>query len=242
MLVIIGRFSFRHRNWMFPLLVGGLFLLAIPPAELFGSHTLEHIKDSTAILIALSGLTLRALVIGYGHVRRAGEGRAIHADALFTRGMFSLCRNPLYTGNILGFLGLFMMHGNPITLVLGFSSYLLIYVAMVMAEEEYLLQRFGQPYADYCAKVPRWIPNLLCLPAAIRCLPFNGRRVLIVEYPNIAINVIALTLTEMYRQIEEPLYHNRFTHLLFLTGLVVTAGFCVSAVRFAKKRRLIVAD
>lgn len=242
MLLGLGTFTFRHRNWMFPVLVGGFFLLAVPPADLFGSRSLEHLKDAAAILCALAGLTLRALVIGYGHVRRAGQGRAIHADALFTGGMFSLCRNPLYAGNILSFLGLFLMHGNPVTLVFGFSSYVLIYAAIVAAEEKYLLGRFGQPYADYCVRVPRWSPNLLKLPAAVRSMPFNTRRVLLVEYPNMGINVIALALAEFYEQIEQPVFHDRLGYLMFLAALILAAGLWVATVRFAKKRRLIVAD
>ena len=134
--VPIGTFFFRHRNWAFPVLVTGFFLITVPPSTLFGSEALEGAKDCVAVLFSFAGLTLRALVIGHDYVSRAGEAKAVHASRLLTRGMFALCRNPLYAGNILIFLGIFLMHGNLWTVVLGWSSYVFIYRAIVAAEED----------------------------------------------------------------------------------------------------------
>ncbi len=112
--VRIGTFFFRHRNWAFPVLVAGFFLITAPTSTVFGSEALDGATDCAAVLFSFAGLTLRALVIGHDYVSRAGEGKAVHASRLLTRGMFALCRNPLYTGNILIFLGFFLMHGNPL--------------------------------------------------------------------------------------------------------------------------------
>ena len=182
--VPIGTFFFRHRNWAFPVLVAGFFLITAPPSTVFGSEALEGATDCAAVLFSFAGLTLRALVIGHDYVSRAGEAKAVHASRLLTRGMFALCRNPLYTGNILIFLGFFLMHGNPWTLVLGWTSYVFIYRAIVAAEEDYLHATFGAAYDAYCASTPRWIPNLLRLPEATRGQAFDFRAVLLVEYPD----------------------------------------------------------
>ena len=240
-LVPLGNFFFRHRNWAFPALVGGFFALAIPPADLFGSEALEHVKDGLAILIALAGLTIRALVIGRDHVRRAGQRRGVHAARLYTEGMFSLCRNPLYVGNVLIFLGIFLMHGNRWTLLLGWPSYVFIYCAIVAAEEDYLTRTFGVEYENYCAAVPRWLPNLSQFKNATWLQPFNVRRVILVEYPNIGVTVIALTLAEFYEEIEEPFSSGSTARLSMLGAIMAAAVLWIALVRFAKKRRLLVA-
>lgn len=241
MMVAAGNFFFRHRNWSFPLLVAGLFAIAIPPSQTFGSERLEHVKDGVAVLLALAGLTLRALVIGYRYVRRSGENRTIHAGALFTTGLFALCRNPLYTGNILIVSGIFLMHGNPIVLVAGLTIFVIIYAAMVGAEERYLARQFGPAYAAYRATVPRWIPNLFHLREATAGTPFNIKRVLLVEYPNIGVTAIALTLAEMYEELEEPIGYARDRSVGVLLGIIGVAVAWIAIVRVLKKKQLITA-
>jgi protein-S-isoprenylcysteine O-methyltransferase Ste14 len=241
LIISAGNFLFRHRNWVFPVLVVGFFALAVPSAVRFNSYALEHVEDCFAILVAFSGLALRAVVIGHDHVRRSGEGRNIHAAKLFTTGIFSLCRNPLYTGNILIFMGIFLMHGGLWTVLLGSISYVLIYYAIVKAEEDYLLRTFGKPYADYSDHVPRWIPNLFRISEVTAGLPFNVRRVLLVEYTNIGITVIALAIAELYEELGQPVIDQSKGYNAFLFGIIVLALVWVLGMRFAKKRRLIVA-
>lgn len=36
----------------------------------------------------------------------------------------------------------------------------LAHASVVYVEEPELRRRFGQAYADYCARVPRWLPRL----------------------------------------------------------------------------------
>ena len=237
--VWIGTFFFRHRNWAFPVLVAGFFLITAPTSTVFGSEALEGATDCAAVLFSFAGLTLRALVIGHDYVSRAGDGKAVHASRLLTRGMFALCRNPLYTGNILIFLGFFLMHGNPLTLVLGWGSYVFIYRAIVAAEEDYLHATFGAAYDAYCASTPRWIPNLFRLPEATRGQAFNLRAVLLVEYPTIGITIIVLALAQFYEELFEP--DPGEGYLVFLGGIIAATVVWVAAVRLIKKRRWVVA-
>ena len=239
--VSIGAFFFRHRNWSFPLLIVACSAIAIPPGQTFGSERLEAAKDAVAILVAVAGLALRALVIGYQYVRRTGENRTIHAASLFTDGIFALCRNPLYTGNIMIVIAIFLMHGNPTVLMLGSAVFIFIYRAMVIAEESYLHATFGPDYDAYCARVPRWIPDLTRFGAATGGQPFSARRVLLVEYTNIAVTTIALTGAEAYEELAEPSSWARTTELRVLFGIVVAVLMWMVIVRVLKKRRVIVA-
>ncbi len=240
-LLSIGNFFFRHRNWVFPAIVVGCFALAVPPSTFFGSEAGRAVEDAIALLLVAMGLGLRALVIGFVHVSRAGQGRRIHAAILHTDGIFSLCRNPLYTGNILVFTGVFLMHGSIWTMLIGIALFVFIYHALVIAEEDYLTRTFGDRYLDYLARVPRWIPNLGRLKDATQGMRFDPRRVLLVEYPNIGIAVIALALCKFYQRYAEPATAARQHALVVLAGIALLAVAFVLGVRFVKKRRIIVA-
>ncbi|WEX74843.1 hypothetical protein PYH37_000137 [Sinorhizobium numidicum] len=100
-MIHFGNFLFRYRNLIFPLLILSLFVTVPPPGEIWASTTLERIKDVIVILFALSGLALRATVIGYAYIQRGGLKKKVYAKKLVTEGMFGICRNPLYVGNVL---------------------------------------------------------------------------------------------------------------------------------------------
>ena len=73
LIIAVGHFFFRTRNWVFPILIAAAFAIAVPPSETFGSESAEHVKDVLAVLVAMAGLGLRGLVIGQRYIRRSGE-------------------------------------------------------------------------------------------------------------------------------------------------------------------------
>ena len=85
--------------------------------------------------------------------RNAGPG------ALLTEGLYAKCRNPRYIEGFLGTLG-YSLFANY------FGAYVVTLLAvpgiylLVLAEEAELRDRFGAPYQEYCARVPRFLPNL----------------------------------------------------------------------------------
>jgi hypothetical protein len=60
--------------------------------------------------------------------------------------------------------------------------FLLAYICIVAAEEQYLFGRFGEVYADYCRRVPRWLPSLRGLSSTLRSTQFDWLKVLRKEY------------------------------------------------------------
>jgi protein-S-isoprenylcysteine O-methyltransferase Ste14 len=78
------------------------------------------------------------------------------AEKLVTFGLYNRTRNPIYLGDLLIVAG--------VTLSTGYLWHLaavpLLAVGLQMLairpEEEHLFARFGQAYADYAARVPRW--------------------------------------------------------------------------------------
>lgn len=233
-MIRIGSFFFRYRNRVFPLIIIAIYLLAPPPSSLFGSDRLEETKDMVAMLVALSGLALRGLVIGYVYIKRGGMNKKVYAENLVTHGIFGLCRNPLYVGNILIYVGVFLMHGDPAVIVLGMVVFLFIYQCIVLAEEAYLLDKFGDGYRAYCRDVPRWLPKISNFSRATEGMHFNFRRVILKDYTTMATTVIMLAITESYEKLFYQPYHAE--QFVFLASVIVCTGAMAGVVRLLKKR------
>ena len=200
LLVRYGEFVFRYRNVLFPAVIATL-VLSFPPYP--GS---ERTLDLELLGFAIAGLgqALRALVVGLAYIKRGGVNKRIYADSLVTEGLFAHCRNPLYAGNILMFLGLFMIYNHPAVYLLGGLFVLSSYAAVVAAEERYLEGRFGPAFREYCVSVPRWIPNLRGLRETLLGMRFNWRRVLIKEYASAASWLLTACTLLAYESIRSP--------------------------------------
>jgi protein-S-isoprenylcysteine O-methyltransferase Ste14 len=195
----IGTFFFKYRNQAFPLIILALFAAVPPSTAPWGNPALELPKEMVALLIVLSGLTLRASVIGYAYIRRGGLNKRVYADDLVTEGMFGVCRNPLYVGNMLIYVGLFVFHGNPFVIAVGCTLFAFIYQCIVYAEEAFLHDKFGAAYKAYCRDVPRWGLKLGAFGESTRGMAFNLKRVVAKDYSTMSSTFIALLATEFYR-------------------------------------------
>ena len=233
-IIRLGNFLFQHRNQVFPILVLLLFL-AWPPRNM-GSPALEHIKDAIALLVALTGLALRGTVIGYAYIKRGGVNKKVYAKHLVTEGMFGICRNPLYVGNLLIYTAVFLMHGNPIVALIGIASFLFIYQCIVYAEEDYLQDKFGEAYRAYCADVPRWLPRFGKYAEAIDGMAFNLKRVISKDYSTISATLIGLALVKIYEHLAGPDPSQGRAYLLLLAASIGLVGLTAGVIRALKKR------
>ena len=75
---------------------------------------------------------------------------------LITTGLFSYSRNPVFVGLLLGFLGLFILTPNLLTLLLFLFEFLLIQI-QIRLEEEHLNKSHGKSYVEYKKKTRRLI-------------------------------------------------------------------------------------
>ena len=55
-------------------------------------------------------------------------------------------------------------------------AFLFIYQSIVLAEEDFLRQKFGTDFDDYCKKVPRWFPKLKGIGKTFKSMRFNWKR------------------------------------------------------------------
>ena len=221
LMLAFGTFFFKYRNQAFPLIIVALFIAAPPTTTVLGSAALEQTKDIIALLIVLAGLVLRATVIGYAYIKRGGLNKRVYANDLVTEGMFGVCRNPLYVGNMLIYAGLFLFHGNPVVVVIGSLLFGFIYQCIIYAEEEFLANKFGEAYSAYCRDVPRWGPKLSAFSASTEGMAFNMRRVIAKDYSTMSSTLIALLATEFYRVAADSITDQELSYAIVLAGLFV---------------------
>lgn len=74
-------------------------------------------------------------------------------------GPYRYVRNPLYLGSFLLGLGFTLMANRWLLLLAFVGLYLTVYRHGVLAEEKFLLDKFGHSYARYMKHVPRFIPR-----------------------------------------------------------------------------------
>lgn len=100
---------------------------------------------------------------------------------LASGGPYSIVRNPLYVGTFVGAVGLgFAVHQPLLGIALG-AVFAISYPAVIAQEEANLTRIFGERFRDYCARVPRWIPNwsLYSEPDTVTVAPRHIRRAIL---------------------------------------------------------------
>jgi protein-S-isoprenylcysteine O-methyltransferase Ste14 len=177
----IGNVIFRVRDALFPAVLLTV-AFGTPPLLTGGSTATDHLADAVGIAVSFLGQLLRVLVIGLVYITRGGQNRQVWANQLVDTGMFAHSRNPLYLANLLLFLGLAIVHNGWAMYLIVVPFFVFAYVCVIAAEEHYLHGRFGQVYADYCGRVPRWLPSLSGLSDTLRSTEFDWMKVLRKEY------------------------------------------------------------
>lgn len=233
-LVKTGDFLFRYRNVLFPIFLILICCIRPPVNEYEGKEYFEQIKDVFALLITLVGLGIRAAVIGYKYIKRGGLNKKVYAENLVTDGFFATCRNPLYVGNMAMYLGIFLMHGDPLVMAIGMGVFFFIYTAIIAAEEYFLRNKFGASYEEYCRDVPRWLPHLGRLKGATEGMQFNWGRVIAKDYTTMVNGLFSLLVIECWEQLQ----WNEIIHWEVVAGLVVGFVAMLYFVKRAKKRGL----
>jgi protein-S-isoprenylcysteine O-methyltransferase Ste14 len=192
MLTTAGHFLFRYRNSLFPV---ACVLLFLPGPDPFQDPIQAAVVGA---VVALLGQIVRAATIGLRYVVRGGRNRRVYADDLVTEGLYAHTRNPMYVGNLLIMIGLAIASNSWATIAVAVPLGLFMYASIVAAEEDYLGQRFGAAFSEYCRDVPRWLPKISGLGATLGSMRFRWRRLLVKEYGTPFGWVSILVLMTMY--------------------------------------------
>lgn len=123
--------------------------------------------DTTALNFAGLALAIAGIGATFYAQMAMGESWRIGVDPdertqLVTSGPFALVRNPIYAAMLPTALGLTLLVPSWVAL-LGFAGLLVALELQVrVVEEPYLRQVHGRAYADYAARVGRFVPGVGC--------------------------------------------------------------------------------
>jgi protein-S-isoprenylcysteine O-methyltransferase Ste14 len=176
-----GTWLFRWRSFL-PLLFLALLLPAFRHFNFLGhSHFFDEVWEWSCFAVSLFGLGIRAYTIGHAPRRTSGRNtKAQVADQLNTTGIYSLVRNPLYLGNYCIWFGLSLYPHQwwlPVLITLIFALY---HERIILAEETFLQEKFGDQFQEWAAKTPVFIPRFRSyVPSS---MPFSWRIALKREY------------------------------------------------------------
>ena len=236
MMVRLGNFLFRVREFIFPLTLPLMFL---PGPPLFTNGITAGL---VGLALCLIGQSIRGGTIGLVYIIRGGRNRRVYAEDLITDGIYRACRNPMYVGNVTIASGVAMASNSWGCVVVTVLFFSIFYYAIVRAEEEYLGRQFGEAYRRYCADVPRFIPSPGGIVQAFGETDFHWRRLLVKEYGTPmgwSLRWMVLLVYSLWRDGTLPDHPSLFPSLAVAIGTLATFYLTI---RTLKKRRILAAD
>ena len=180
----VGRVLFRFRSFTpVPVLIGLAYLLwrsrGVPGP---GGEVVDLWLNVAGVAVAFLGQALRFYTLGQVPEGTSGQGSALEAKTLNTRGPYAYVRNPLYVGNLGITLGLLLIANDPWVYLGGLGFFFGEYFFIIRAEEAFLRAQFGERFDEFCRKVPRWVPRASpAYPGALR-VGFDVRRAMKKEH------------------------------------------------------------
>jgi len=152
-------------------LAGALFvtsLLAAAAAPLLALLGVsEPVGALDGVVVHAAGIVLAAAGIAGTFIAQLamGDSWRIGVESeertdLVTDGLFALVRNPIYSAMIPTVLGLALMVPSPLALVALAGLGLALELQVRVVEEPYLLRAHGASYAQYAARVGRFVPGV----------------------------------------------------------------------------------
>ena len=110
-------------------------------------------------IICIGGL----MTMAAGHLALVRHGTNVNplrpSTALATDGIFGHTRNPLYVGISVALCGIALIFDLDWVLLLIIPCGVLLHLAVVRREEQYLERKFGEAYGRYKERVPRYFPG-----------------------------------------------------------------------------------
>jgi len=221
-MVKFGNWVFHNRNWFFATLYVTMF---IPSPALTDNLGLQI---GLGLTIFLLGVMSRGITIGLEYIVRGGLYRQIYAEHLVTS--YSICRNPMYFGNILTLLGVGIFANSSLFVFLTIPVFVLLYVAIISAEQAFLENKFGEEYKLYLKNVNAIIPDFTKINKAFEGQKFNLKKVVRKEYNSFYLYMGGLLLLLIYQK------HISIVNF-FIVGGILLASYLT--LRYLKKKKLL---
>lgn len=144
-----------------PYLVVGMGLLTavglVLSHSVLGSGVVE---GAWAAVFRVFGIIfiVSGLCVWFIGAMRSDMDRSITENKLQTGGIYSWVRNPMYSGWWQAMIGVSLMWHNAWLLIIPVINWGIMTLVLINTEEKWLLELYGQEYADYKKRVNRCIP------------------------------------------------------------------------------------
>jgi len=132
-----------------------------PPSAIFPEGTwTEELTDTVGFGLLIAGGLVRMWAASHG-----GKGARLyrpHELKLITTGPYAYIRHPVSVAVVLIGIGLIFLSDAFPLIVLLLALFALHHGVVIAAEEEFLKEKYGEGFVNYCDSVPKYIP--LALP------------------------------------------------------------------------------
>jgi protein-S-isoprenylcysteine O-methyltransferase Ste14 len=227
-----GSWLFRHRSYL-PLLIILIFVPALASFSYLGQrHAINEAWQILCLAVSFLGLAVRVITVGRAPLGTSGRNtREQVANTLNTTGVYSVVRHPLYLCNYLIMLGFAMWPHVWWLVALSSCFYALYYERIMLAEESFLRQRFGETFEKWSAETPAFIPKFRgWKPSAVA---FCWRTVAQREYNAFFLIISVFFLFDL---IGDSIADGRW-HVSYAWFGVFIGGFLIFAVLRSLKKR-----
>ena|SRR3989442_8859153 len=152
------------RAHLYGALVIGTFVVILPVAvrtldPLIGAALPAWLRYVGAVILP-AGAVLS--YVSFWLFMTRGRGTAFPDEppqVLVAAGPYRTVRNPMYVGNLAMLFGEALLLASPSLLVYAASMCIVAHVYITRAEEPALAARYGEPYLQYLATTPQWVPG-----------------------------------------------------------------------------------
>jgi len=116
--------------------------------------------DPWILIFRIIGAVLIVLGVAVWYIGalRSDMDDSIIENRLKTKGIYSWVRNPMYSGWWIALSGITLMWHNAWLFLFPAIDWLIMTIALINTEEKWLLDLYGEEYAEYKKNVNRCIP------------------------------------------------------------------------------------
>ena len=158
-----GEFLFKYRGVLplIILLVGlAVYIFTLKQGGGLPDFVPIEFYDALCLCVCFLGFAIRIYTVGHTPHNTSGRNTAAQfADELNTTGIYSAVRHPLYLGNFFMWLGIAMVTQSLWFSIAFILLYWLYYERIMLAEERFLIGKFGNAYNEWAEKTPPFVPS-----------------------------------------------------------------------------------
>ncbi len=160
--------NYRKKGQKLPLYgVGPAIVFGMGAVTAAGVILFAHVRKTGVLegpwvpLCRIAGVLLivLGLAVWYIGALRSDMDESITENRLQTGGIYAWVRNPMYSGWWMLFAGICLQWHNAWALLTVPVNWIILTAALKHTEEKWLLDLYGQEYADYKKRVNRCIPR-----------------------------------------------------------------------------------